>query len=79
LRLTQALRATAIRHNLLGKITDNRLHPFALAPRFSSAATKDEVMFGEMSIMTVGVQIPFLSLLFTTMTDSPIEQPTTAR
>jgi hypothetical protein len=36
------------------KITDNRLHPFALAPRFSSAATKDEVMFGEMFVMTVG-------------------------
>jgi hypothetical protein len=42
-----------LRYDLLGKITDNRLHPLILEKY--SAATEDESMLDEMSIMMVGV------------------------
>ena len=47
--------------------------------RKKHSAAKDEAMLDEMSVMMVGVQIPFLPLIFPTMTDNTIQQPTTAR
>ena len=71
-------------YDLLSKITDNCLHLILLRAsspirKKCSATTKDEAMLDEMSVMMVGVQIPFLPLIFSTMTDNPIQQPTIAR
>jgi len=53
---------------------------YASSPiRKKHSAAKDEATLDEMSVRMVRVQIPFLTLIFTIMTDNPIQQPTTAR